>query len=273
MTLTRELRLPVPPKPRRGRSIVAAGVLVAGLVAVHYASIRVTGYSFSEVVRGLPDMAEFFGEAIPADLSWTEVIKPGLVASLETLAVGLLGTTFSIPLALVLALLAARTTNRNRFVYQGARLVLSLLRAIPDFALCLIFITAVGLGMVPAVLAILLHNVGVMGKLWAEAMEEVDEGPIDALRLAGGSSTQVAAHAVVPSVVSQCAGLLLYRFDVNVRSALVLSLFGGFGLGFRIFSAQAVFQYDAMLTYILMVLVMVVLVDQLSIVVRRRLAG
>ena len=102
--------------------------------------------------------------------------------------------------------------------------------------------------------------------------QSLDAGPIDALRVAGASSPQVAAHVVLPSVVPQCIGLLLYRFDVNVRSSLVLGLVGAGGIGFLINQAIALFDFDQMMTYILMVLVLVVAVDVASGMVRRRLA-
>jgi len=113
----------------------------------------------------------------------------------------LLGTTFSIPFALVLALLGSRATTRNVWVYQASRSLLSLLRAIPDVVFALIFVTAVGLGPFAGVLALVFHNTGVMGKLWAEAMEESDLGPRDALRSSGASGVQVATHAVLPTVL------------------------------------------------------------------------
>jgi phosphonate transport system permease protein len=140
------------------------------------------------------------------------------------LAIGLLGTTFSAPFTLALAVLAARTVSAHPIVYQVARAVLSFLRAVPDVVFALVFVTAVGLGPFPGVLALIFPNTGVMRKLWAEAIEDTDQGPQDALRTAGASRTQVVAHAALPAVIPTLTGLILYRFDVNVRSSLVLGL-------------------------------------------------
>ena len=134
----------------------------------------------------------------------------------------------------------------------------------------LVFVTAVGLGPFPGVLALVFHNVGVMGKLWSEAIETIDEGPVDALRVAGARRPQVVAHAVMPAVAPQFVGLLLYRFDVNVRASLVLGLVGAGGIGFLINQSIKLFQFDVMLTQILIVLVMVVVVDNVSALLRRR---
>jgi phosphonate transport system permease protein len=157
-------------------------------------------------------------------------------------------------------------------VYQAARSLLSFLRAVPDVVFALVFVTAVGLGPFPGVLALVCHNTGVMGKLWAEAIEDADPGPAQALRTAGAGRVQVAAHALLPTVTPQLVGLLLYRFDVNVRSSLVLGLVGAGGIGFLINQSIKLFRFDQMLTHILVVLVLIVAVDQLSAAVRRRIA-
>jgi phosphonate transport system permease protein len=109
-------------------------------------------------------------------------------------------------------------------------------------------------------------------KLCAESIEEIDPGPVDALRTGGARRIQVVQHAMVPAVVPSLVGLLLYRFDVNVRSSLVLGLVGAGGIGFLINESIKLFRFDEMLTYILVVLVMVVVVDNLSALIRRRLA-
>lgn len=264
-------RMPVPADPHRGarRRIWVAAVVV--LVIVHGIAIVQTGFEPARLVEGARGMGRFLAEAFPPDLNWDTALRPGLVAMVETLWIGLLGTTLSIPFALLLAVLGARTASPHRIVYQLARGVLSFFRAVPDVVFALIFVTAVGLGPFAGVLALILHNTGVMGKLWAESMEEIDHGPQEALRTAGASRAQIVANATLPQVLPQLAGLLLYRFDVNVRSSLVLGLVGAGGIGLLINKAIKRFQFDEMLTYILIVLVLIVAVDQFSAWVRRRL--
>jgi phosphonate transport system permease protein len=189
-----------------------------------------------------------------------------------TFSMGLLGTTFSIPFALFLAFLGSRTTSRNVVVYQLARGLMSFLRSVPALVWGLIYVTAVGLGPFPGVLAIITHNTGVMGKLWSEAMEETDRGPVEALHSAGASSVQTATHAVLPSVVPQFTSLFLYRVDVNVRDALTLGVVGAGGIGFYITQAIQEFQFNVMMTYVLMVMVMVIGLDLLSAWLRGRIA-
>lgn len=126
----------------------------------------------------------------------------------------------------------------------------------------MIFVTAVGLGPFPGALAILVHNVGVMGKLWAESIEATDYGPVDAMRVGGASRTQVVSHAVVPGRHAAVRRPAAAPFDVNVRSSLVLGLVGAGGISFLINESIKLFRFDEMLTYILLVLALVVIVDK-----------
>jgi phosphonate transport system permease protein len=159
---------------------------------------------------------------------------------------GLLGTTLSIPFALFLALLGARTTSKNVVVYQLARGLMSFFRSVPSFVWGLIYVTAVGLGAFPGVLAIITHNMG----SWA----------------------QTATHAVLPSVIPEFTSLFLYRVDVNVRDSLTLGVVGAGGIGFYLTQAIQEFQFNVMMTYVLMVMVMVTALDLLSAWLRRRIA-
>jgi phosphonate transport system permease protein len=149
---------------------------------------------------------------------------------------------------------------------------MSFFRSVPAFVWGLIFVTAVGLGPFAGVLAIVVHNMGVMGKLWSEAMEETDQGPVEALRSAGASAAQTATHAVLPSVIPEFTGLFLYRVDVNVRDSLTLGVVGAGGIGFVLTQAIQSFQFNVMMTYVLMVMVMVIALDLLSAWLRGRIA-
>lgn len=261
----------MPSKPRRPRTLIAGTVITTAVAAAHVIAWNATEVSFGALAEGWRGMADFLAEAIPPSLTW-DVLEPSLSGAAVTLWIGLLGTTLSVPFSLVLALLAARGTAPSPWAYQTARSVLSFLRAVPDVVFALIFVTAVGLGPFPGVLALVCHNVGVMGKLWAEALEDADPGPSQALRSAGAGRIQTAAHALLPTVTPQLVGLLMYRFDVNVRSSLVLGLVGAGGIGFLINQSIRLFKFDEMLTHILVVVVLIVAVDRLSAAVRRRLS-
>lgn len=262
--------LPKDPHKTARRTLWATGIAV--IAVLHYLAITGTDFDPALLVDGWRGMARFISDAFPPDLSWDKVIRPGLEATLVTLWIGLLGTTLSIPTALVLAVLACRTTTPHPLAYQTARSILSFFRAVPDIVFALIFVTAVGLGPFAGVLALICHNTGVMGKLWAEALEETDQGPQEALSTTGASRLQQLAHGSLPLVIPQFVGLLLYRFDVNVRSSLVLGLVGAGGIGLLINQAIKSFQFDTMLTHIIIVLILIIVVDQASGFIRRKLA-
>ncbi|KJY24424.1 phosphonate ABC transporter permease, partial [Streptomyces sp. NRRL S-495] len=159
-------RLPVPGRPRRPRAAVTAVVVTAVLAVVHVIAWNTTEMSLGALVDGWHGMASFVSEAFPPRLD-RSVLTSSIDAALVTLWIGLLGTTLSIPPSLLLALLAARGVAPSVAVQQAARSLLSFLRSVPDVVFALVFVTAVGLGPFPGVLALVVHNVGVMGKLWA----------------------------------------------------------------------------------------------------------
>jgi phosphonate transport system permease protein len=271
-------RLAVPPRRRRGTALAATLVILAAVVALHVLAWDKAQVSVSEFISGWHGMWAFlFGDsrnhgAFPPKWDWANVVSPGISECLVTLSMGLIGTTFSIPLALILALLGSRTTMRNPVIYWITRAIMSVLRAVPIFVWGLIFVTAVGLGPFPGALALLVHNTGVMGKLWSEAMEEVDQGPVEALRSAGANNVQTAMHVVLPSVVPQFSSLFLYRLDVNIRDAALLGIVGAGGIGFYITQAVQLFRFNEMMTYIILVLILIFAVDIISALIRRRLA-
>ncbi|GAA1589128.1 phosphonate transport system permease protein [Mycolicibacterium mucogenicum 261Sha1.1M5] len=267
---TAPTRLEVPRDPKTVYRAGSWSVILVVLIALHVLAFQATEFRPEALVTGARGMANFISEAFPPDLS-AEVLQKGIEGALTTLWIGLLGTTVSVPFALLLAVFAARTTTPNQAVYQVARGILSFFRAVPDIVFALIFVTAVGLGPFAGVLALICHNTGVMGKLWAEAMEDVDQGPEQALRTAGASRWQVVANATIPNVLPQLTGLLLYRFDVNVRSSLVLGLVGAGGIGLLINKAIKTFQFDEMLTYLIIILIVIIAVDLASAWIRKRL--
>ncbi|GAA3516531.1 phosphonate ABC transporter, permease protein PhnE [Nocardioides daeguensis] len=292
MTLA-PLREPSTPErrtaPRRvsQRTLAIGGTVAAGLLAVHWYAWTQTEFSLTALAEGWQGIWHFlFGRdqtypnghhvttegAFPIDTSWGETIRPGIGYCLLTVCIGLMGTTLSIPASLVFAVLGSRTTNRFPPLFWLARAVMSVLRAVPETVYALMFIAAVGFGAFPGVIALAIHNVAVMGKLWSEAMDEADQGPVEALRSAGASSYQTAVHAVLPTVMPSLLGLLLYRFDTNVRSSVILGTVGAGGIGFYIKQSVSGFRFDTMMTYVCQVVVLVILIDLLSVWLRKRLA-
>ncbi len=147
--------------------------------------------------------------------------------------------------------------------------MIALTRVVPDLIWALLFVTAVGLGPFPGALALAVHSIGMLGRLFAEVIEDMDMGPVEALDLTGASRLQVFTHAVVPGVAPSLLGIALYRLDENVRSSLVLGFVGAGGIGFQILTAMNLFQYRDVSFYLMLTFVMVVVVERVSAAVRR----
>jgi len=256
----------VPPRPLR-RRLTDLAIVVGGVALLGYAW-HDTGASVSALISGIHNTLNLLARAVPPDLS---VLGDSIRASILTFNTALLGTAGALVFSILLTPLAARNTTPHRVVYELARLVIGITRAIPDFVFALIFLVAVGLGPYSIVLAIAAHTIGVLGKLFAEAVEDMDMGPVDALRAAGASRTQVFVHGVLPGIAATLTGLTLYRLDTNLRSALYLGALGGGGLGFLLYNSLQLFQYKQATTELAVLLVMLLAVERVSLLVRQRI--
>lgn len=233
---------------------------------------------------GRAQIGSFIGGMFPPDLS-PEMFSGLLGPVIETLQMSLLGVVFGALVAAPLAVLATRTPGEltasargvgrirvQAAVYSAARSVLNLMRTIPDLVWALMFVAAVGLGPFAGVLALTVHSAGLLGKLYAEAMESVDRGAAESLNVLGAGRTTVLLFAVLPQAAAPLVSVTLYQWECNIRSAMVLGFVGAGGLGQRIDLAMRLFRYDEMLTLLAVLLLLVTLVDRLSAFVRSRLA-
>lgn len=249
------------PRPLTMRSwllCISAVVLIALLLAW---SARGTQLSWTELSNGLPQIGDFLSRSFPPNWS----ILGALVGpAIETLQIALWGTLLGVIGAIPVSFLAARNLNKNRIVYQAVRQFLNVTRSINELILALIFVSAVGLGPFPGVLALALHGIGMVGKFFAESIEEIDEGPLEALRATGAGPLQVIAFGVLPQVITAWIATVLYRFEVNLRQATVLGMVGAGGLGFELVNSLKLFKYQETATCIVVVTLMVVAADTLS---------
>jgi len=254
--------------PRAGRARAIQFGIAATFVALLGYAWYDTGASITELVDGIGNTYRLVVRALPPEWS---VLGESIRASILTFNTAFLATVGALVVSLLLTPLAASNLTPHRLVYEVARLVIGVLRAIPEFVFALIFLVAVGISPYSIVLAIAAHTVGVLAKLYAEAVEDMDMGPVDALRAAGAGRTQVFLHGVLPGVVATFTALGLYRLDTNVRSALYLGAFGGGGLGFLLYNSLELFQYKQAATQILVLLVLLLLVERVSSLLRKRL--
>ena len=203
-------------------------------------------------------------------------------AALQTLQISVTGLVIGVVIAAPLALFAAANLSSGaggglpvwqraiRFApYWTARGALNFLRAIPELVWALVFITAVGLGPFAGALAIGVHAGGLLGKLWAEQLEAVDPGPVEAVRLLGPGRVGVALVGVVPQARRNLISLGMYQWECNVRAATIVGFVGAGGIGQQVDLSIRLFRYSEASTLILAILVLVFAADGLSTLVRR----
>src|ERR1700683_3841627 len=222
-----------------------------------------------DLITGIHGMAVLTWRAPPPGFSKL------LAASwppLQTADIALFGTLVGIIIAIPLALLAAANMTPSRYAYYAARAVIGFTRAVPDLVWALLFVTAVGLGPFPGGLALGVHSVGMLGRLFAETIEQMDMAPIQALELTGARRIQVFSHGIVPSLLPSLLGISLYRLDENIRSSLVLGFVGAGGIGFQLLTAMNLFQYQEVSLLLIIIFVIVLGAERLSAALRERLA-
>ncbi|WP_439253930.1 phosphonate ABC transporter, permease protein PhnE [Pseudomonas monteilii] len=216
---------------------------------------------------GLGQMGEYAGRFLHPDLS-TGHLKAVWCGALETLAMSGLGTLLAMVMGMLLALPAA---GRFGWPLQGvARLLLNALRAIPELVWAALTVLAAGLGPNAGTLALALHTAGVLGRLFAEALENAPPEPAAAIRLQGGSQVAAFCFGTLPNLWPQLLAYSLYRWENNIRMASVLGFVGAGGLGQMLYTTLSLFQEAQASTVILGMLVLVLLVDTLSDVLRQR---
>jgi phosphonate transport system permease protein len=222
-----------------------------------------------DLVTGVHGMADLIWRAMPPDFS---KLPAAAWPTLQTVDIALFGTFVGIVIAVPLALLAASNVTPSRFAYYAARAIIGFTRAVPDLVWALLFVTAVGLGPFPGGLALGVHSVGMLGRLFAETIEQMDMAPIHALELTGARRLQVFVHGIIPTILPALLGISLYRLDENIRSSLVLGFVGAGGIGFQLLTAMNLFQYQEVSLLLIVIFVIVLAAERASTALRERLS-
>jgi len=226
-----------------------------------------TGADPVRLARGLPWILDFVRRMMPPDVS---VLPAALAGALKTVEIALLGTAVAAVLALPLGFLSARNVA-PRTVFYPARAVLNFFRSVDTLVYALVFVAAVGLGPFPGVLAVVAYTTTSLAKLYGEAVEGVDPGPVDAITATGATRLQVLRFGVIPQVLPLFLSYVLYRLETNIRAATVLGFVGAGGIGFYLQTYLRMIDYRAASTVLLVTVAMVMVVDAISSRLRDRL--
>jgi phosphonate transport system permease protein len=243
--------------------VVWGGVIVLLLTAYQAAGIP----RVSRLVSHSENMRAFLGEFLRPDFGqWRTYVSMMWL----TIEIALWGTALAIVLAIPLGVLAARNVTPI-WVQQPVRRLLDLLRAVPDLVVGTIFIVAVGPGPLTGVLALTLNTGGVLAKLFSEAVEQIERGPVEGVRATGAAPLHEVVWGVLPQVAPLWTSYALYRFESSARSATVLGLIGAGGIGQTLIDSINGFNYSETGAIVVVVVVAVTCIDLMSQVIRTRL--
>lgn len=223
--------------------------------------------TFSRLGNGFLNIGSFVGSAFPPDFSR---IGPITLSMLETLEMALVGTTIGVILSLPIALLAAKNTSPNSYLRSAVRGVIMVLRTIPDLVFALIFVISVGLGPLAGILTIIVDTIGFCGRFFAERIEELDKGPVQALESTGASRFGVISGSIIPLAFPSFVGTSLFAVEKSIRGAAVLGLVGAGGIGVQLNTAMSLRNFDEALMIILVILVVVFIVEKISASIRKK---
>jgi len=213
---------------------------------------------------------DFLSRTLPLDFP---PVAEVLALCAQTLAIVLLATLLAVVISVPVAVLAAGNTAPGPAARYGARGLIVVARAVPDVVLAIVFFRLFGLGALTGVLAMGLHSVGMVGKLYADAVEQIDEGPRTAVRATGAGRVQELVAGVLPQVTPALVATALHRFDINLRISVVLGFVGVGGVGFEIAAALRRLDYQRAMALAAVVLGLCIVVELISGAVRRSLLG
>lgn len=275
-------------RARRRTRRVALLAWVVALVAATLLSGWVSEVSPASLVAGLPRAGDYVAKLIP-HLQWRHLfggtqtegslaywfyrIDIWLWLLFQTSQMAALATLAGCALAFVLAFPASANLAGNRAVYLGFRRVLELFRSVPEIVYALILVWTFGVGPLAGILAIMLHTVGALGKLFAEVVENADMRPWEAVRAAGGTWAHGVRYAILPQVAPNFLSYLLLRFEINVRSATVIGFVGAGGIGQELYSVISRNYYQEISAIVVLIVVTVSLIDIASERLRSRAMG
>lgn len=244
--------------------------LTVMLVAVlYYLAIIQTNASFARILATFPVFFRMLREDFfPPDFGY---LSTALGQLIETFNIALISTTLAALLAFPLLFFSSSTVNRHPLSYSGIRLLLTIIRSIPNIIMVVLMVAVVGLGSVSGILALMIYSAAILIKLTSESVESIDERPIQAIKAMGGNMPQVIRYGVLPQITPIYLSHILYMLEVNLKASVVLGFVGAGGIGQLIRRQMSLFRYDRLSLIILVLFLMISLIDYISQTVRSKL--
>jgi len=251
----------------RPRWLKRAGIFFV-LAGFYWICISLAKVDPLRLWEGLPKMGRWAAKAWPPATDELDVL---LLRAAETVAMAAIGTTIALVLSLTVCIFAARNLTPSPFLYYPARWLLNMLRGIDSFVFAILFVAAVGLGPFAGVLGIGLHSWGSMAKLFADNIETIIPGPLEAATLTGAGRLKVVLFALLPDIMPNLVSTSLFWWEFNVRASTVLGVVGAGGIGQELKNSMDLLDFPRLLTILIIILVMVTVIDQFSSWLRRKL--
>lgn len=239
--------------------------IALGLYTVYATSIL--AITWERFARGLENGARFLDRMFPPNLAADKLalISDGMIESIQ---IAVLSTFFGVLLSLPLGLMAARNLAPS-WLSWSARGLIAVLRSFHPVIVSILFVKAVGFGALAGVLALIVSTVGFVSKLFAEIVEEMNPKQVEAVRATGASFFNVLIMAVAPQVMARFIGLAVYQLDSNLRNSTMVGIVGGGGIGAALFTAYQRFDYDVVLTILIIIIALIMTMELISARVRR----
>ena len=228
------------------------------------------GMSFSGITSSFGDVGRLVKRMTPPDFANLSNIVD---ATVETVWMAVMGTAGAIVLSFPLALGAARNTSPHPTIRYVCRTVISLTRAVPDLVLGAVFVSALSIGPLPGVLALAIHSIGMVGKLFADAIEQAAEAPREATISVGATRRQTTRASIIPQAMPSMIATALFRLEINIRASSVLGLVGAGGIGVLIQTSLRSLDYRSALGAVAVIFVVVTVVELLSVRIRSAILG
>ncbi|RXK18397.1 phosphonate ABC transporter, permease protein PhnE [Macrococcus sp. DPC7161] len=255
------------PKIKTNGRLKTAFTLLLFIVLLIWSGFK-TNFSIASLSTGAPEMMNLVKEMLPPDWSYfKEIVDP----MLDTIRMAILGTTFGSLLAVPVALLSASNVFKSKWINFPVRLFLNIIRTIPDLLLASIFVAVFGIGALPGIFALTVLSFGIVAKLFYESLENIDDGPLEAMTAVGANKSKWVTFGVLPQAIAPYLSFVLFTFEINIRAAAVLGLVGAGGIGLFYDKTLGYFEYPKVTTIIIFTLLIVMVIDYLSTKVREKL--
>lgn len=250
------------PAQRIGRYL--AVLLTIVLLVLSWRAMEVR---YEYIVTAPRELNDMFVRMYPPDAAYSaEVVGP----LIETVHISVLGTVLATILALPVAYIGAENTTPNKATYALGKFVIAATRSVNVIIYALIFVIAFGPGALAGVLALAVRSIGFIAKLLAEAIEEIDRTQVEAIAATGASGTEQILYGIVPQIKPTFVGVVTYRWDINVRASTILGFVAAGGIGVELLTQLNSFKWDAVLTILLAILVIVVFSEVFSAYTRKK---